>query len=265
MSNNSEEHRREEKLDAEELDKKTILRKIQYEEETLSPLQSKISNFWYYNKWKVIISLFVIFVVVICCAQTCSNYKEDIIVFYSGSCYPTSEQISDIDGMLSTYLPYDYNNDGSKRAEINPVSVYSDEQVEALNARAEKDDNYSKVDSSHNIEQLRNFDTIMLSGEYSVCIIEEWLYYRVSASGGFRKVADVLGNSPENTINGEAIYLCDTAIYKDNPGLFDGFDEKTVVCLRTESQIGKLFGSQSSGEGYKYAEEYFRKLVNGIQ
>lgn len=255
---------REDKLDAGELNRKRISEKIQEgTDEKEQERLSKFSNFWYYNKWKVIIGLFVVIVVIICTVQMCSSREDDCMILYSGSYYLQGDDRSAINSIISSYLPYDFNNDKELVAGINVISVYSDEQVAALNEKVKTDSNAMVVNKSSNLSQLQSFDNIMMTGEYSICIIEPWLYERIVKGGGFRKLSDVLGSAPEKAYSEFALPLSETAVYRDNPGLFDGFTEDTLICLRTEAQLGNLFKKNKGSDGYKFAEEYFKSLVLG--
>ena len=46
----------------------------------------KLSNFWYYHKWKVIIGAAALLLFVICGFQMCRNSDVDLTVMYAGSC-----------------------------------------------------------------------------------------------------------------------------------------------------------------------------------
>jgi len=264
--NNKNDRHRDDKLEAGELNRQAIREKNGNDEEReLSETEKKISNFWYYNKWKVIISIGVVIVLIITTCQMCSNTKQDGNWMYAGSYYIPASQRTSLEKITALYLPEDVNDDGIKCVAMTVVNVYSDEQVKELNAQVGTDTEKSRVNTQTNQESLANFNNLILAGEYSVCVVEPWLYENVEKGGGFRKLADVLGEKPEGAYSDYAVYLSDTAVYKDNPGLFDGFTADTLVCLRTESQIGKLFGKKEVSEEYKISERYFVNLVQGIE
>lgn len=257
---------REEKLDAAELNRSAIQKKIE-EDDTRekSEFEKKASNFWYYNKWKVIIGLFLLIVVVFCTCQMCSGTAEDARLLYAGSCYMPAEQRTAVENICATYIPEDATGDGAKCLALSVINVYSDSQVEALNAQAASDTGAGRVNNETNQNELKNFDTVIVTGEYAVCILEPWLYERVAKAGGFCKLADVLGSLPENAYSEFALLLSETAVYKENPGLFDGFAPDTLICLRTQTQLGNLFGNKGSDESYAQSVAYFKALVLGKQ
>ena len=55
-------------------------KKIKYE----NKVTKWFENYWYYYKWRVIIAVFLIFVVIVCTAQACANTDDDMIVIYAG-------------------------------------------------------------------------------------------------------------------------------------------------------------------------------------
>lgn len=251
---------REEKLDAAELDRRSIQKKMEESEPAeQTEFQKKVSNFWYYNKWKVIIGIGLLIVVIVCTCQMCSNVKTDAKLLYAGSCYMMTSQKEAVENICATYIPADLDGDGVRVLNWNIINVYSDSQVEELNRKATEDTGAGRVNAEANQNELKNFDTLIMTGEYSVCILEPWLYDRVVKAGGFRALTDVLGAAPENAYSEYAVLLTETAVYRENPGLFDGFAPDTLLCLRTRN----LFGNRNADEQYAQSVDYFRALVLG--
>ena len=108
---------------------------------------SKISNFWFCNKWKVIIGLFAILLVTVCTLQMCGNETEDITILYAGSCYVQTDHISEMKQAFSAVLPADFNGDGVKNVDIASCHVYSDEQVQQRKEEAEQDENVVEINT----------------------------------------------------------------------------------------------------------------------
>jgi len=190
----------------------------------------KLSNFWYYEKWKILIAVAAVLLVIVFCLQTCENSKTELTVMYAGSCYMSRSEIDEFSGLLSGFMPA---GSGEKSVDVCQLHIFSDEQ---LIKRIEEDGNDS-VTKKMNQEELNSFDNLILAGEYSIVIVEPWLYQRVAKAGGFRKLADVCGKLPENAYDDYSVKLCDTALYKANPELFAGYTADTLICLRTQSQI----------------------------
>ena len=254
---------REEKLDAAEVNRRSIQKKWEEDDSReQTEFQKKFSNFWYYNKWKIIIGLGLLIVIIVCTCQMCSGTDPDTSLLYAGSRYMGSEQRQAVENICAGYIPKDANGDGAKVLNISVINVYSDSQVAALNAQAATDTNAGKVNSETNQNELKNFDSLIMTGEYSVCILEPWLYDRVAKAGGFRKLSEVLGTKPENAYSDYAVLLSDTAVYRENPGLFDGFTPDTLLCLRVSSN---LFGTKAKEEAYQLSVDYFKALVLGAE
>ncbi|MCQ2428091.1 MAG: hypothetical protein MJ137_06790 [Clostridia bacterium] len=193
----------------------------------------KLSNFWYYEKWKVIIAVAAVIVFVICCFQMCENADTDLTVMYAGSCYKSKAEVTEIEKILSGFMPG--NADGEKKAALCQLHIYSDKQTEDRIKELGKD----SVNIKANQDELKSYDNLILAGEYSIVIAEPWLYERVAKSGGFRKLSDVLGKVPENAADEYSVRLRDTALYRAKPELFADYTEDTVIALRTESVLAK--------------------------
>ena len=161
-------------------------------------------NYWYYYKWKVIIAVFLIFVAVFCIAQACSNTDNDMVIMYAGSFASTSLEVPNIESALSAVLPEDYDGDGRKTVAMSMMTIYTEDQIKQLEA------NGFVVNRSNNQGELDKFQNLIVTGEYNVCLLEPWLYDMVQKEGGFAKLSEVLGYTPESAVDDYAIKLSDT-------------------------------------------------------
>ena len=93
------------------------------EEEKLTPADIEVKggflgwldNFWFYHKWKVLVSIAVVILVAIMCVQMCGNVSDDLTFMYSGSAYLTTvPNYNQLLGAFEEVMPEDYNGDGAK-------------------------------------------------------------------------------------------------------------------------------------------------------
>ena len=106
-------------LDREKLEAEDI--KIVYE--TDNPFLKKLSNFWYYHKWKVIIISFFAIVFAVGISQMVTQEKVDEVVIVAAPVHLDAEQREGIDSLLSSCLPK--NKDGSLRElDIRKYTVF---------------------------------------------------------------------------------------------------------------------------------------------
>ena len=216
----------------------------------------KLSNFWYYHKWKVIIGAAALLLLVICGFQMCRNSDVDLTVMYAGSCLLSRTEAEQMGQTVSSLMTGDPNGDGEKLADLCQLHIYSDSQMEARIAEKGRD----SVNSQANQDELKTFDNLILAGEYSVVILEPWLYRRVASGGGFRKLSEVLGSKPASAYDDCAVRFKETALYNANPELFAGYTDDTLICLRTQSQI---FAGKRMAKTYAEYEKLFADLAGG--
>ncbi len=230
-------------------------------EPTVLTPREKLSNFWFYHKWKVIVALFALILTVVCVSQSCSAQKDDIIIMYAGPVYISSEDQAAMSDAISTVLPDDFNGDGEKRAALAVLCIYSPEQITEKNAAAENGDGM-KVDVSLNNSEKQSFDQLIVAGEYSLCLLDPWLYSEVSSAGGFRYLADVLGEKPEYAVDDFCVRFKDTEFAKANAEIFASLPDDTLLCLRTKSSLGSLIAGNSTDKNYAKAEKTFVAVMN---
>ena len=49
-----------------------------------NPVLKKADNFWFYNKWKIIITAFAVIVLGVCIWQSCTKENYDATLMYAG-------------------------------------------------------------------------------------------------------------------------------------------------------------------------------------
>ncbi len=213
----------------------------------------KLDNFWFYHKWKVVVIAAALLLFIICAFQMCGNVSDDLTFMYSGSAYLTT--VPNYESILATFesiMPEDYNGDGEKRVACAAMNIYSEEQIEARKKAVAKGEEFAEVNTYINTQEYTSFNRVMQTGEYSLCLIEKWLYDGV-AKGVFCKLDETLGYQPENAIDSYAVYFWDTDFAKANAEVFASIPKETVLCLRMKnSMTGK-----GSEEQYKRAKETF--------
>lgn len=219
---------------------------------------SRLSNFWYYHKWKVVIALFIIVLLSVTISQCVSNTKADTTVMYAGSRNMGKSDFNAVRAAFAEYLPEDFNGDGSYEVDIAAHNIFSKEQIEDRADRSKTDTNVIPVNNYVNTSELRSFDNLVMTGEYSIMIVEPWLYERVASSGGLRKLSDVLGETPEKRVDEYAYPLYETRIYLENKELFADFSPDTVICFRSKGIL-----TDRSGTKYAEQEKFFVSIILG--
>lgn len=212
-------------------------------------------NYWYYYKWWVIGALFVIAVITVCTWQSCSTTKADIKILYAGS-YPSSgEAVPGMRDAFSTVLSSE--SDGEEKPEVALVMyhIFSDEQI----AELEKDPDVT-VNATSNRQEYNNFQRVIASSEYYLCVLEPWLYDVLNEKGMVVPLEEVLGYTPDNSINGNAMKLLDTefARYFESMGVLT---EDTYICLRAPGVIQDSTGKGKDSYEFKTAQQLLKAII----
>ena len=238
----------------------------------------KLDNFWYYHKWKVIIAAFVAFVVAVCVYSCLSKPKTDITVLYAGPVSSQNTAILNMNDTLTEVMPESVGKNG---AAMNVLSIYTEERARKLaedtvnryieeekkNGRyydsAEREslikqqiDRYNSVTA----DGINSLGSYIGMGNYTVYLLDPSLYEKYSANEVFVLLSDVFGEDvPLSAYSEDAIKLCETEIYKNDPDGIGQLPADTLVCLRVEPVFGGCGGKNSAN--YEKAVEMFRAMV----
>jgi len=226
--------------------------------------QSKFSkwldNFWFYHKWHLIIGLFVAFVLIIGLVQMATKENPDVIIMYAGPLSSTISEEEDVRNAFNSVIPVDYNNDGKKYTQLAMITIFSEEQIAQKYKDAQERGEEIIINTSTNASELQKYDNLIAAGEYSICLVDPWLYERVKVANGFRKLSDVLGKTPENAYDEYAIKLSETEFGKYFSSL-GVFPEDTLLCLRLKGTMS-TFLNKNSDEEYAHSVDVFRAIIN---
>ncbi len=246
-----------EKLDAEDV-------KIVYE--TQNPFLKKLSNFWYYHKWKVIIISFFAIIAAVGIYQMVTREEVDEIVVVAAAVYLENEEIDAIDNLLTSCLPK--NKDGSLRnMNVYDYTVYSEEYIDAAN-REETDEEgryVVKIDKNFVKSEISACNDFLSTGESSVLFVDGYLYGELSKRNQSNgkdirmTMTEVFGDDlPEGVMpDGCGIRLGDTEIYKYYEEL-QVLPEDTVICILRPYYMG----ASSFEDKYALSLELFKNIVN---
>ena len=245
-----------EKLDAEDI-------KIQIE--TDNPFLSKLSNFWYYHKWKVVIIAFFAIIFAVGTYQMVTRDDVDEIVIVGTPVDLDAEQREGIDRLLTSQMPK--NSDGSlKTLDIYNYTVFSEDEIdEANHSETDEEGKYVvKVSQSYNTSKIEEFNQFLSTGESSVLFVSEYLYNSLASKDKTdgkdirTSMEEIFGKDlPEGVMpDGCGIRLGDTEIYKYYEEL-QVLPEDTVVCVLRSY----FYGASSDKEKHAASVELFKNIV----
>ena len=223
---------------------------------------AKLENFWFYHKWHVLAVAFVAFVVLVCLLQSRENKKDDVTLMFAGPYKLSATETAALRTALNDVMPEDFNGDGEKYAEMVMMQIFSDAQEAEIKATPEGEmpPYLGYIDPYYNDEQVTSFDNLIMAGEYSICILDPWLYERVKGAGGFRKLSEIFGTAPEAAIDEYGVLLSDTAFAQAYP-VCEIFPEGTVICLRGKGVMSALLNKKKNDAEYAESEAMFRAII----
>ena len=225
-----------------------------------SRLGSKLSNFWYYHKWKVIIGAFIVVLVVVCVLQFINKEDSDSSLIIAVPEMIGGEQIEAIDNKLSSFLPSDVDGNGKKFLDVYYYAIYTEEEMEEANtAETDTDGAFvAEVSQYYVSEQFKQYSSFLSMGECSVMIISEDLCSKLRANDRVLPLENVFGKSlPRGAMeDGFGVRLGETYLYEYVPEM-RLLPEDSVVCLLR----AYIMGSSSKKENYEADKQFFVNLV----
>ncbi len=262
-------NKRQDKLEAKEIELGPTLRKKREREH--GKLWRWLDNYWYHHKWKTIICLFLVVVILVCTLQMCSKEDEgDISVILAGPYGFTTNETgyNALRSCLSTYLPSDYDGDGGRRTDLITYTLYSKDQILALREHVDENGEADPImiNTATNSQEYSRYNDYVKTGESSIAFLDPWLFEEMVGKGDFLvDIAEIYGAVPQGAVymvDDDGVQKCfgvrlgDTKLYQNNAAV-RVLPEDTVLCL-----IGPYFMGKSSDEGqYQSAVDYFAALV----
>ncbi len=216
-------------------------------------------NFWYHYKWHTIATLFVIFVLIVCFAQSCGREKQDMVIAYAGEYNLSSfngEEYQKAKQELSAALPKDYNADGEKIVGLITNHVMTAEQQKAyedmLNADKDENDVREEVDPAYFAAQKSEFMQCVGSGQFAILLVDESICKELGERDMLRKLSDVFATVPDHAVDEYGLRFSETELYKNSEQL-GKLPEDTVLCLISPLKVGAL----SNQKAYNNMVEMF--------
>lgn len=174
-------------------------------------LNSKLSNFWYYNKWKVIIGAGVLVALLICILQMVNRREPDGFVYYAGECYFSQEQAAALETAFVSTMRSDPDGNGEKTVQlIAQVILSPDKQATAIHTAREEEEDGTYIYAGNPTENEADHYEQMAYGEAVICLLERSYFEKAREQGRLASLREIMGELPENAIDDYGIFLCDT-------------------------------------------------------
>ena len=230
------------------------------------PFFEKLDNFWYHNKWKVIIITFFAIVFIVGIVQIVGKTDPDATIVVAVPEAVTPLQSAEISSSLVSLMPGDSNGDGKKEVQIIAYAVYSEEEFEEANhteieTEADGGLHYVPVvNQSYNAEQYDEYSKYLLTGEATILFVSEYLYSNLIANDRVLPLSEVFGDDLPAVAalmgDGYGVRLGDLAIY-DYVDALNVIPEDTMVCILRPY----IWGASSKADKYEYSKSLFENIL----
>lgn len=220
-----------------------------------------LDNFWYHNKWTVILVTFFSVAIIIMITQFVSRDSYDSVILYTGPDIPTANEVRDIEDAFENIIPYDYDGDGKKRVSVNSLFLLTDDQLKDKKYTVDENGNPIYINTSEMMTTRQQFTTQIFVGEALICLLDPNWYEVAASEGAFVPLSELTDNIPENTYDDCAVYLRDTGF----GGYFTAMNalpEDTLICFRKLSSASALKDEKKEEKRYEFAREFFTKIID---
>ena len=206
-----------------------------------------LDNFWYHYKWHTIIAAFFALILIVSLVQCASVEETDVKVSVAGNVVLGDAEQEGLKKLLGDVCPRDLDGDGEKNASLSIFPVFNEEQLEDHFTYYDEEAGEYRVDRdtvnlyrSTNVDNHKNLQTYVMTGDCAVWLVSEYVYGEVFAD----KVQVVAKTK-----------LTDTAIYRDFDAV-KALPQDTVVVL-----MRPIMGAYAEESRFLEAEAYYRAIV----
>lgn len=223
---------------------------------------TKLENFWYYNKWKVILGAFFAVVIGICVYQFIDRDTPDVYLMYAGPQYLSSSAGGSLREALYAVID-DYNGDGKRGLGLVALTCMTEEQIEHLESQYHAESEDYIIDKQANGDNIKKFDMEIFGGESVICMLDPSLYERVREAGGLEQIRDIFTDEELEDVelyDSTGIVLGSLRFAKYYSGV-GSLPDDTVLCIRKVSTISVFKGKKKYESLHEDHVDAFRRMV----
>ena len=235
------------------------------------------SNFWYHYRGRVLVICAFALIFGIGITQFFLKKRPDIYIMYAGPVAFDNVSTDNAERIFSELVGDDYNKNGKKEVRFATVFYVSDSNVERDIDRqiAEAEEKGEEVherdyyyhtnlaeyrNSQENHNQYENFSNEIFAGDSVVVLLDPALYETVRKEGGFMKLSEVLGYTPEGAIDEYGIRFSATAIAQYYE-VFSAPPDDTVLAVRQVSTLSAFTGKKKAQKAHDDHVAFARALL----
>ncbi len=227
----------------------------------LKKIYKWIDNYWYHNKWQTILAVFFTLFTIVAAGQMLTKINDDVIILYGGPYQFSANETREIQNALQTVMSADFNGDGEKHVQMISILLMTQEQIEAAKKNAAASGKVVVLNNATLTQNRSQFSTQIFAGETVLCLLDPNWYTDIYENGGFIKLSEALGYTPEHAIDEYSIYLRDTGIAGYFTAL-QSFPEDTILCVRRMSTATAFKSEKKEKIRYENQLQMFRDMMS---
>lgn len=224
--------------------------------------KSKLINFWYHHKAKVIISVFFAFAIGICISQMVSQSNPDVCILYSGPDYITSVDNQNFCSAVTQIMTKDFNDDGEKKVRLTDIIFHTRDQLNAAQKEAAERGEDFKIDGVANQNNSEKFNYEVFSDNAVICILSWDQYKQVEVCDGFIPLTEIFGDREiKGAVDECGIRFSETNFYE----FFESariFPEDAVLAIRKLTSLSAITGKSKAEKVHAYHVEIFKNMAD---
>lgn len=219
-----------------------------------------LDNFWYHNRWLVLIIGFFVVTGIIIAVQFFQKDEYDVLLLYTGPDMPTANEQRDIENAFEQVLREDYNDDGEYTVMMDPLFLMTDEQLKDEKYNLDENGNPILINTSEMVKTKEQYTTQIFAGEVLICLLDPAWYDSAYKRDAFVPLDEILDEVPENAYNDSALYLSQTGFGQYFTATHV-LPEDTLICFRRMSTTTAFKDKDSEEERYEFNKQFFKDIV----
>ncbi len=219
-----------------------------------------LENFWYHNRWIVLIVGFFIIAGSIMIFQLFDRDEYDAMLLYTGPEYPNANEVRELEDAFENVVSEDYNGDGKHTVSLNCVFLMTEEQLEDDKYLYDEEGNPIYINTSDMVKTKQQFSTQMFVGEALICLLDPNWYEFAKEQDAFVPLDELLETVPEGSYDEAALYLRDTEFGKYFTAV-NALPEDTLICFRRMPTATSLKDKKAEEKRYEYNKQLFIDIL----
>ncbi len=219
-----------------------------------------LDNFWYHNKWAIIICAIFLFAFIVCVAQCASREVSDAYVTFAGGFEVKDKEKAALEEILNG-LSEDIDSKDPMTVGVVSHTFYSEEELRALFTDEENgfdNEGYNRA-RQPNVERFSNLSDYVMTGECSIWFVSEAVYAELNMQ---KKLAvplkSTFGSVPASAYDNCAVCLVDTEFYQYYREKLSFLPEDTLIVLTNPNAV---WGASANEKQYGRVKALYRAII----